>query len=431
MIYAAVLFGILFAGLLIANPFWGLLAVITAVQFEYFIPLGGELSVSRLLGVSLTIGWLIYILRNRGQVLLSQRDRALLYVVLTYLAIVLLGVLISVNFLEGVSRWVRLLMLVMMCWFVQDLITNANRFRVLVWVIGISYGGAALAGILQSLGLMDMGHATGREDTLRYTGTQTNANGYGMILMSGIPYLVLGIRQSKSNLMRILALALIGMALISLFLTASRTHIYALVGFTAFYGLSQLRYRLLGMAEIALLAVLVILFCVAIARTPEHMIKRVLTTRESSSEHRASIVMKGFNLFLQRPIVGVGLGNSKRYGPIRLDSHDMVSTSLGETGLLGTLLFGSLCIMTLVRQTQIIGRLRQSKDPFFLHCAIVTRAAFAALLLTVFANVIVNQRVFWIYIGLTSIMYYWSLSVPRLNSRVAAKHRPNLAYSPQ
>jgi hypothetical protein len=125
-----------------------------------------------------------------------------------YIVITAVGVLASVNPASGFSSVIKLAILIVMVFFIQDLIESRRQLIVLLWVIAMVYGLSSVPGIIQyreiQAGAQAVGIVRGAEGSLRYAGLHGNPNAFGIMLMSAIPFLVLFIRKARNWLIRIL-----------------------------------------------------------------------------------------------------------------------------------------------------------------------------------------------------------------------------------
>jgi O-antigen ligase len=174
------------------------------------------------------------------------------------------------------------------------------------------------------------------------------------------------------------------------------------------YFATEIRFRTIGKTEIAILFALIFMTGVALVNVPEFAINRIVGTNlktDTSTAGRYSLFHKGFSLFLKNPLLGVGLYNSANHGPFKgTDMHDTFAVAFGETGLLGTIALLTIIIVTIIKQGRMIKELRASGDDFLLRTALITRAAFVAILVSSFGNIIIYRRIFWIYIALTNVL---------------------------
>ena len=355
---------------------------------------------------------------------------------IAYLFFTAIGALISVDIEASVFKVIKLGVLISMLLLIEDLVDNRKQLVTLLWVIAISYGLSALPAVLQyratQVGGEIIGTVRDLEGGYRFQGLFQNPNMLAISLMSGIPFLFLFIREASSNLKRIVYLVLFAIVLFSGMLTASRTFVVSITGFVLVYLAMEIRFRTFGKMELVMLLLLPMMAIAAVSLAPDYVLNRITQTSDTSLQGRFSLFQKGFLLFGQSPLVGVGLGNSAMYAPLKgANMHDTISVMLGETGLLGTLLLLGICVVTIVQQGRSIKRLRATGDRFLLQAAVINRCAFLALWLSWFGDIIFLQRMFWVYIGIAAVLSRADLYglIPKMEVEKDVSSRDNQTIS--
>ncbi len=399
------------AFLLFVHPFAGLLLVITANQIESFVPLPEPWTLGRLLALPVLLGWLACTSRERSGHL-SRTSNRIRVCLVVYLCISTVGAGLAVDARMAWLGLLKLAMLAGMVVFIQDLVDTRRKLRLLIMAIGLSYGLSSIVGIIQFResqlsGTPITGDASIGHQGIRYAAFQSNPNSYAIALMSGIPYLVLLLMETRKGAARVGYIALLGTSVFALALTASRTHVLGLFVFVGIYAFAETRFVGAVKTRAPLVFLVLALVVTVFLLIPDYASERLFGTVSDPDqvEDRVDVMRKGLVLVEQAPLVGIGLGNSARYQPLLgVDAHDTVGFSLGETGVAGFVLLVVIVILAIRQQIAGIRKMRSSGDTYLLRLSLITHVAFLAILASSLGHVIVFQRMFWTYIAVGSIL---------------------------
>jgi len=190
-------------------------------------------------------------------------------------------------------------------------------------------------------GVMRTGGATSYGD---------HANSMAMYMATTIPMLVYLIARYKNVLIRWLCLLLIIICFITLIITASRSGLLCIIAVALTYiGFSKHR--------VAYFVCLVLVSVCTWALMPEQYKMRYSSITSSqlddSSQGRVEAWKVGLDMFLEKPILGVGPGVFpaaywNRRG-VWLQSHSLYIQVMAETGAVGILAFATLLIVIFKR----------------------------------------------------------------------------------
>jgi O-antigen ligase len=186
---------------------------------------------------------------------------------------------------------------------------------------------------------------------VRYSATGVNAVDLSILLLLSVPlawHLFLLIDGKKYPLLKIINLTYIPLAFFSVFLTGSRTSLFAIVPAIIFIllpkGFKIGRYLMI-------LVFLVIVLIVIRSLLPAVIVDRLSTVFSSIGAEdiggRVSLWKGAIDTFMEHPFIGSGAGALKSV--IGTLAHQTFLSVLAETGLIGFLLFCSI-LATVVNQ---------------------------------------------------------------------------------
>jgi O-antigen ligase len=194
-------------------------------------------------------------------------------------------------------------------------------------------------------------------------GELANANQLAMVALMGLP-LSLGVLadQTRSKLVRFLSVMVIGLLLVAILRTGSRTAVLALVLLAGLVWLiAPVKGKVIG------LVVLLAGGAVAVALLPQELLARygtlftssaeaaseaergIMASSEESTASRLKVIREGIEFTLERPIFGYGPGNfverrNQKYWELYghhgyLESHNSYVQVASEMGIPGVALF--------------------------------------------------------------------------------------------
>ena len=397
------------------RPFYVLLLILIINRFNLFIASYGyekTLTVSRFIGIFVALGWLVNsLLRGHSKYKVYKKLNNWLILFVTS---GIVSSLFAEYKLPSLLLAFRIGLLVIMVLFIEDFVRDRYRLSLLVKVVAISAGVAGVLGVLQYISYNFLGLKIGEIEAVgnvygpRLAGFVNNPNGFGAILMSGIPFLLYLFITEKSKMIYLILLLF---SLISLMMTLSRTHIFGFVIFITLFmvlGLSKKLIKKKYLINTFIIGVLTsAVFYVTPHRVYDRLINYTFSGYDSSRQIREIIIKKGIYLFFRKPILGIGYDNLQRIYvdlyPTRQGSHDFISFVLASTGILG-FTFLLISILVSVRKYIFLFRRIHFLDVKYQFLILISFAGFLEILSTFFGNVIVLQRIFWIYLVLPFIV---------------------------
>lgn len=405
---------------IVKKPFYGLLLVIVAQHFEYFLGFGEIFTFGRLLAIPVGIGWVLLHRRTSQQ----PSNISFLAKLLGYFACLGASTLFAGDVGASATNFLKMFLLIAMSIFLLDLVTTRRQLLQLVAVLALANGLTSVAGIIQyrqvQRGADAFGEIVGAADAPRFAGANTNPNAFGLTLALGLPFLLFLLVRARGLAARLLLLAVVASTLFSLFLTASRTHITGSAVFIVLFMLVSLLSGQLRSRQFFVAVAVIVVVIVGIRFVPAYSIARATRItiederRMSGQANRYDILLKSFSLVADSPFLGVGMANYARYEPLRgFDVHDTVSFSVGETGLLGTAILLAIVVSTLLNLKRCIQRFRRFHEKELLMLAGVMMAGFGAMIISSPGYVMPYQRMFWVYVSISATLAIWSEEMER------------------
>ncbi len=309
------------------------------------------------------------------------------------------------------------------------LIDRPGRLEAALWCIGLGVTLSAMIGCLQYAGVLSSvnseqqamsedkrgvvmeyrANGGGSVEGARYAGPTGNANGFGVVLMGGIPALFYLVTSRRSLLQRTTAAAALGISGFALVLTMSRTHI---CGFLLYLALMMAFNkhpnwtRRIFVWLMALLACGGFLYALSQMEGVGDRLKAGLEQGDDSSDTRLGVMWGGLRAWAAHPLVGIGLNNTDvaGYNETGNASHDIISTLFGELGGLGALAFALIA-------WQAFKLLPSRRDCLWRGQTMLAavsppvKAALLACLICGFGDPVIDGRAFWIWIGLCAVLH--------------------------
>jgi uncharacterized membrane protein YuzA (DUF378 family) len=308
------------------------------------------------------------------------------------------------------------------------LIDRPDKLQSLMWAIGLGVALSAVIGCLQYAGVLQTinseqresasdtrgvvyeyrANGGGAEEGKRYAGPTNNANGFGLVLMGGIPALFYLATSRRSFAQKAVAVASLGVCGFALLLTMSRTHI---IGFLLFlvlmtvFGqagswLKRMVYWLLGLAFLGV-------FIFTLSRldgVQDRLMAGIENGGDNSSDTRLGVMKGGLLAWVENPLFGVGLNNTEvaGYNDTGNASHDIISTLFGELGG-----FGVFAFAWLLKQSFKLGVPAEVVDPDVGELRpinFLVKASLAVVLISGFGDPTIDSRSLWIWIGVCAVL---------------------------
>jgi O-antigen ligase len=302
------------------------------------------------------------------------------------------------------------------------------------------FGGLALtkSSTTQQESLIATDDSNPESDTRpRALGPIGDPNFYAQLMVVLFPFAVLRLWAERKRGMRWAALAAIVPIMAGVVLTFSRGAGLATIFFCVM--LLVLRYMKLRHAIIpAMVAVIVV------SMSPEYSARLAtllkmrspnMRAADASIQERSAIYLSGIHIFLDHPLLGVGIGQAPEYLaeysnfnghsrlPRKMGAHNMYLESLAETGVLG---FGVLMAMIVVALRRLL-QLRKywmRRNAEYAHTITSLLLAILVFLVTGLFLHLAYARYFWLLLALAgAASAVYKIPDQRVTSRSTAEEQ--------
>lgn len=411
---------------ILLRPMFALLLILMINPFDQLInsliDMPGGFTVGRLLGILVFIGWILKFFLSRKSNVASLKGFNLVPLLMIFSMLV--STLLSSYPTLSFDASLKISLLIIMTIFIQDFVNSKQQLNILISVIALSAGIASLVGIIQFFGYKGYIELIGTVSNfagegVRFAGFDSNPNGYGMTLMSGMPFLYFMMNDSRTRTLKFIYAFFLLTSVVSLYLTMSRTHFFGLIAFVVFIVLSKLKDKQITPKQVFFIAVGILLSIVILLKMPafvsDRLIRDTFSGRDTSVEARGDIFLKGFEILESNPLFGAGFYSSSEIDSVRFANikgyhgHDMISVYFAGTGMVGGTLFVLLCFMTYRYLNAALKYYTSVSDHYLSNFTSTVKYAFGALLVTSLANPIVLQRIFWVYVALAAVLSRWAV----------------------
>jgi len=353
---------------LLFNPFPALLLylLLVAVRPQEGVAQLEAIHVERLFAVLAVLGWGLQAAVRRAPVTYSRGVAGWLA---AFVIVCFCSIFTAIWKAGAAEAWVELLKAVVLFFLISQLVDSPKRLYVLLAVLAL--GHLWMAG--ESIRLYySEGYDYMKMGILRATTSSVSRGDPNSLAASLLLAVCLGIYTMRSRagvLWRLMWFGVIGAAGFVIVLTGSRAAMLAAL-FMLFYVWLRSRQKIV----VAACAVIVVAGVWLVM--PLQYKDRFMTTFDfernpsagESARGRITGLKVGAQMFLDRPLLGVGVGNfsvahAMRYSPPDyqswLQAHNLLAQVAGETGLLGVIAFAGFVIASM----RLAGRLSSSPRP--------------------------------------------------------------------
>lgn len=405
------LFGFIFTLVVFYKPFWGLCLFVFMIPFETVLLVGEGVTALKPIGLIVFMGWLIYFFLSKTKKIFFPFSIKISIIFAIWAFASSLWAVSPDSALET-----ELMLILLICFFfvTPQIITNLKK---LYYLILSNVFGSTIAG---GIGL----YFFALHPEQRISALAENAEHYAIAISLAIFYFfILAISKRNKSIKTISFIMFIAL-LIAAFSSQTRGFIVAIV-FSFFFFLVYLLYN----QRQALRKSVFILCLISIIITlimPPIFLNRIesIVTLSDRGAGRVGIWKTGIVMFIENPILGVGLGNAwlnyAKYRdkaideyklsivhpgalrPLR-DLHSVYLRILAELGIIGFIFF-SLLILSLIKN--FWGSFKQTKIySLKWRLGVIIGLQLSSLLIFCIAEPILQRKYLWFGLALTLVYY--------------------------
>jgi O-antigen ligase len=321
--------------------------MIFIIPWEDSLPIGSIGSMARLMGIIVAGFWALTIL-SEGRFRRPQIFHVIVLLFFLWNALSYLWSLDISRTLTRINTYGQIFILMLIIWEIYqkpaDLIAGLQAY-----ILG-SY--VCIASVINNYrhGIIAV------EWQVRYSATGVNAVDLTILLLLGIPlawHLFLVMDKKKHLLLKIIDFTYIPLAIFSVFLTGSRTSLFAII--PAFIFILLPKGFKIGQ-YLLILIFLIISLLVIRSLLPQAIIERLSTAitsiRTQDVGGRFNLWKGTIALFLEHPFFGSGAGAISTV--IGTWAHQTFLSILAETGLVGFLLFISILLIVINQAARLL-----------------------------------------------------------------------------
>jgi putative inorganic carbon (HCO3(-)) transporter len=406
-----VLLAALFAVLIMLYPYFGLLVyyMVLVVNPGVVWPQLAALRADTLLAGFLLISLVIH-KKLKGEKFIFLQEKMSLMLMLMVLALAL-SVPMSVWPSNSIRVLIDFLRIVMYYLLIANIVTDEKRLKGFVWMFILVNGYEAISSALAYFGGTLM-FAQGIDRAESLGGADPNTLAVSLVL--AIPFMVFAIVWSKSMLLRLSAAGLAAASIFTVAITGSRAGVIGLVLVLFFIWLLSPR-------RIVTASIFVVVLALGWVALPAQYKTRYSSIFHSevdeSTQGRFDAWKAGVNMFVSRPLTGVGVGNfavayaSGDYSSRGswLKAHSLYVQLIAELGIVGVLAFVPLVFYMMRRNFRLRKRLKEERiidDPVKWISYAITCSLGALFFTSVFGHSLFRMHWYWCC-GLTVVL--WSL----------------------
>ncbi|OGO34528.1 MAG: hypothetical protein A2W35_05890 [Chloroflexi bacterium RBG_16_57_11] len=405
-----VLFSLVAGWFMVHQPEIGLLAVIFVIPFEDFNQPAalGPFSIAKIIGVAAIAAYAVHYL-------ISGKDRKPLNApqniyVLLLLAAVVVSDIVAIDPEYALDKTFKLVRVMAFYFLVINIIrTRASMHRVL-WVLVVT-------GLISaSYGLYEYYITPEVLDDLRITGTYDDPLGLAYTMAALLPIVWYLFKHNSKPVVRLFLAATGLIFLYSLILTGARSGILIAVIVMILIALRE-KHAVLYIAIVSLIIVGGLLIMPESVQTRLGLTPGADTSAEAaaeaSTERRSTYTPYAIQLFLEKPVIGLGLGGfAKSYSQseyrflrgeedVRRVAHNMYLEFAVGTGLLGLIPFIMLLVSTMLGLQRAI---REAPSSLYRDMAQTIQASLLTFLLVGFFSSSQYDKPLWLLISLAVVV---------------------------
>ncbi len=411
IIVGALLAG-LFAVLIMLYPYFGLLVyyMVLVVNPGVVWPQLAALHADTLLAGFLLVSLVIH-KKLKGEKFIFLQERMTLLLMLMAMALAL-SVPMSVWPSNSVKTLTDFLRTIMYYLLIVNIVTDEKRLKGFIWIFILASGYEAISSALAYFGGSFV-FAQGIDRAESLSGADPNTLAVNLVL--AIPFMVFAFVWTKNRFLRLVLIGLSAAAIFTVAITGSRAGVIGLVLVLFFVWL-------LSPKRILTASVFLLVMAVGWVVLPPQYKTRYSSIFNSevdpSTQGRFDAWKAGVNMFIARPLTGIGVGNfavayaSGDYSDRGhwLKAHSLYVQLIAELGMAGVLTFVPLIFYLMRRNFRLRTRLKEEQitDDVVKWISYAITCSVGALFFTsVFGHSLFRLHWYWCC-GLTVVL--WSLA---------------------
>jgi len=404
--------GIVIAGLVVSNPFLGIVFIAASLPVTDLLPSIPFLSsILPVFGVISVLGYVFQNRKKHGNGLKGPRS------------ILVLGVLFIfwIYITHPQAAWfgsdrnwlLTYLQLVVLAFLAEELLDDPKKMRIFIWVFSI-------AAVLSALVAIQQGYIGEDIDTsIRTGGLSEGANSAGRYFVIGMIFFVYLRTNEKRLILKILSSLGIVITFVGVFYTVSRTAMVLLFSAVDLIILlnprRKLNFPLIVLFMISILAVTLL------SDTVFRILGSIIPSISQGTDTiglRYQLWEAGFRMWQDHPLTGIGIGRYPLelpyYGTripsyyLHLVAHSTYVQLLSETGIVG------LAIWLGAAATSLVNLWKSSRSPDMEHNALVRVWFIVTLILLVGALTMTQsaEKFIWICMGISEYFHRQLVNQP-------------------
>ena len=338
------------------------------------------------------------------------------YLIVGFVVVALISVFFADNLDRAMSMTGGYLKLFLFYFTAIMIVSSRSEIKSILWIMVVAGTLAALIGLYQTF-FGAAADSQGETSLLLSTRAETLTHDPNYLALVTVPLIPLAaglLKIDKSLIRKIFLIGLIAILAGTTFLTLSRMGMLCLLSSLIMILHKERRHKKFVIS--AIFALILMIFLI-----PENVIEGVRILQDfrgdDSVQQRLRILNGGFNMFLDHPIFGVGIGNfltqSLHYTNTLLPrlAHNTFLEIVAEMGIFGLVIFVSIIFYTLKDMSQLQRFYQAQQDEQFLEFIRSIRISFLVFLVGSLFLTAGPITTFWMLVALTVIMKKLSVDV--------------------
>ncbi len=419
-IFIILLIGLVSAILLFFNPKITLFLFIASLPFVHILMKGPFVSVSKLLGIILLVGFIFYSLRTKK--LVSFQFTKLNIALLLFVPLIFVSNLVSGDIINSLFSSMTFLLILI---FYIIFLNYADSFKFIKYVFVTIVASNVIVCIFSLLQFFGSHLFLTKQDYvgdfIRVTGTAGDPNYLALYLVTSLPLCLVLINSATSKLYKYLFYASALLIFTTLLLTFSRSGLLALIIISFLYFIKLVKTNKRFLKYFLIIGVIALIFSVTIIGERVSSINSLMGVRsledveeidDISLRQRFNIQIAGIKMWMQSPVFGIGINNFRDnsveympdYDKTKHVAHNTYLEILAGAGLISFVVFMYIIITTYLNIKNIQ---RSIKDKLGLQIIEGIELSFVACIIMFIFITSYNFMYFWLMVAVVSTISSW------------------------